>query len=239
MKQFTLGLSFILLFCLSFTCGIIGIWDPSLLLVLGALMERIHGEYWGRILVVAVGFITLGCSLSLFALLIGLEPRARRQVVLENENGKVGVALDAVEDFIKRKCSAIPGIRDLQIRAEEVDGELLVRTKVVLELQRSVPDFTREFQGKIHRELEETLGLKNIKEVEVHIHKLFPRESSKEPVLLSPPPQSQVYLKDTENEDALSDENTLDGDAIASQDENGDDIITVITESEDTKEEQR
>ncbi len=230
MKHFTLGLSFVLFLCFSFTCWLIVIWDPSLLPTLGGLMERMYAESWGTILLIALGFITLGCALSLFALLLGMEPGVRRQVVLEGEGGKIGVALDAVEDFIKRKCSSIPGIRDLQVRAEDENGELNIRTKLILELHRNVPEFTKEFQGKIYRELNETLGLQNIKEVQVMIHKIFPRESSKEPVLLSAPSQSQVLLKDTEEEDyTLGEQETDQTDEY--QDE---EVITL--DSEDTEE---
>ncbi len=203
------------------------------MLVFSDVLEQMHGTNWGKILIIAFGFITLGCSLSLFALLLGLEPGTKRQVVFENEGGSVGVALDAVEDFIKRKCSNITGVRDLQVRAEEENGELRLQTKVVLELQRNVPDFSREFQQRIHRELEETLGFQNIKEVKVLIHKIFPREAPKEPVLLSAP--SQVILKD--DEEVEPKETVEENRGEQSEEDEGDEVVATWVSSEDEKKE--
>ena len=93
--------------------------------------------------------------------------------------------------------SGIPGVFraiHLSHSRRTEDGGLVLSTKVVLELQRNVPEFSREFQEKLRRELTETLGLGKIKEIRVMIHKIFPRNAAKEPPLLSPP--TQVLLKE-------------------------------------------
>jgi len=194
MKHFSLILSLLILFTLSFLCLSIVLWDNTLLLALCRMLPVFYAESWGKAFFFALGFIGLGCSLSLFALLLGLEPGSRDPVVLENEAGTVGVSLDAIEEFIKRKGTSVHGVRDLHVRAEVEDGGLVLSTKVVLELQRNVPEFSREFQEKLRRELTETLGLGKIKEIRVMIHKIFPRNAAKEPPLLSPP--TQVLLKE-------------------------------------------
>ena len=117
----------------------------------------------------------------------------RKHIILENESGTVGPSLDAIEEFVKRRGTAVRGVRDLHVKAEIVEGGLIIRNKVVLELQRNVPEFIRDFQAVIGHELKETLGLSDVKEVRVLIHKLFPREGGKEPMLLSGP--QQVLLK--------------------------------------------
>lgn len=201
MKQITLSVSFLIVFVMSLTCWLIVLGSEELLIGLCTLLPNIYlYETWGKLAFWAFAFISFACSLSLFALLLGLEPRLRKHVILENEAGAIGVSLDAIEDFIKRKAINVSGVRDLIVRAEAIDGELLLKTKIVLELQQNVPSFTKDFQEKIRRELTDTLGLQNIKEVQVLIHKILPRESKSEPILLSPPSQ-KILLKDQDDEE--------------------------------------
>ena len=115
-------------------------------------------------------------------------------MIVENEAGSIGVSLDAVEDFINRKGRQVKGVRDLYVRANVEDGRLSLHTKVILELHENVPEFSEQFQKKIYHELTETLGLKNIKEVRVLIHKIFPKETANDPLLLSN--HQQVFLKE-------------------------------------------
>jgi len=204
MRQLTLLASFIILISLSFICWLIVLGNSSLLLGISVWLPNIYMELWGKLAFWAFALLSLGCSLSLLALIFGFEPRMRKHIVLEDESGAIGVSLDAIEDFIKRKAININGVRDLHVRAEAVDGELVLKTKVVLELQRNVPEFTKMFQEKIHRELVDTLGLQNVKEVQVLIQKILPREQKSEPILLSPP--SQIYLKEPVEDNSASED---------------------------------
>ncbi len=208
MKQVSLILSFLILFTLSFIAWVIVLGNSSLLMGISVWLPNVYMETWGKIAFWAFAFLSLGCSLSLLAILFGIEPRIRKHVVLEDESGAIGVSLDAIEDYIKRKAIHVDGVRDLHVRAEVEEGELLLRTKVVLELQRNVPEFTKVFQDRIYRELVETLGLSNVKEVQVLIHKLLPRESKTEPILLNPP-ASNVLLKDEEGEEEKKEDTSV------------------------------
>ncbi|MEW6235715.1 MAG: alkaline shock response membrane anchor protein AmaP [Candidatus Omnitrophota bacterium] len=200
MRQLTLLASFVILICLSLACWLIVLGNSSLLLGISVWLPNIYMDAWGKIAFWAFALLSLGCSLSLLAMIFGFEPRMRKHIILEDESGAIGVSLDAIEDFIKRKAININGVRDLHVRAEAVEGELLLKTKVVLELQRNVPEFTKMFQEKIHRELVDTLGLQNVKEVQVLIQKILPRETKSEPILLSPP--AQIYLKEPDEENS-------------------------------------
>ena len=74
MKHLILVLSFLILFCISFLSWFILLWDPTLLPALGQALPRLYTDNLGRILFIAIGLITLGCSLSLLAMLLGVEP---------------------------------------------------------------------------------------------------------------------------------------------------------------------
>lgn len=222
MRYFTLFLAFILLFTLAAVSFYLFAIGPEWADALGALIPRLFSDAWGRAALAAAGLVSLGCSLSLASLLLGIEPAARRQIFLKNETGSIGVSLDAIEEFIKRRGETVRGVRDLSVKAEIQDGGLVIRNRVVLELQRNVPEFTNEFQGVVHRELTDTLGLNNVKEVRVLIHKIFPREPLKEPKLLTGP--QQVVLK-PENERGGDDETRNGG--------HKEEAVTYITPRED------
>lgn len=195
----TLLISFLLLFCGSALCGFLVIWDNEMILLTGAALSNTALTLWGKTVLAALGLVGLGCSLSLLALLLGIDPGADDHVVLSNEAGAVGVSIDAIEEFVKRKGEAVRGVRDLQVHVEKAENGLVVRNRIVLELQRNIPEFIQEFQSLVSHELHITLGLQNVVEVKVLIHKLFPKDASKEPKLLTGP--QTVLLKQNQEDE--------------------------------------
>lgn len=139
---------------------------------------------WVNLAYLVSGLLTLGSSVYLGFLVFGRDIRRERRLFFEAEAGPIGISLDAVEEFIKRKSRSISELRDLQVRAIVEEDGLLIRCRIVLELQRNVADFTRDFQQKIHHDLSQSLGVSNIKGVEVLITKLLPLEPVSEPILL-------------------------------------------------------
>lgn len=216
-RIFTLIIAFLLLFCLSALSIFLVLWDAPLVVLLGNVFSHLAVTFWGKTVLTAIGLIGLGCSLSLLSILLGIEPGASPLIVLNSEAGTVGVSIDAVEEFVKRKGEAVRGVRNLQVHANVEDTGLVIHNRIVLELQRNIPEFIHEFQSLIHRELTVTLGLQNVKEVKVLIHKIFPKDASKEQKLLTGP--QTVLLK----------QNTVDEDDHGHRREEG---ITVITPKE-------
>lgn len=196
----SLILSFIILFCLASLCVFLVLWDANMVLLVSNTTGAIATTMWGKTIIAAFGLIGLGCSLSLLSLLLGLEPGTQPHVIMESETGTVGVSVDAIEEFVKRKGEAVRGVRDLQVHVDIENEGMVVRNRIVLELQRNIPEFIQEFQSMIHRELTVTLGMQNIKEVKVLIHKIFPKDASKEPKLLAGP-QTVVLKQEQESEE--------------------------------------
>jgi uncharacterized alkaline shock family protein YloU len=196
MKQFNLLLACVILLSISSLCFYIILWHPDAIQRLIGLTLNIYNSFWGKVMVVAVGFICAGCGISLLAAFLGLDPNERQHIILEQEGGAVGVSLDAIEEFIKRKGQAIDGVRDLAIKSELTPEGLAIQTRLTLELQKNVPEFIQAFQGRVYHELTETLGVKDIKEVKVLIHKITPKDFGGEGRLLGPP--ASVLLKEPE-----------------------------------------
>lgn len=155
----------------------------------------LYNSFWGKVFFIANGFICLSCGLALLAHFMGLDADDRPHIVIEQEGGTVGVSMDAVEEYLRRKGLAVDGVKDLSVRAQMTDEGISILTRVTVELQRSMPDFIQAFQGRMHYELMDALGLKKVKEIQVLIHKILSKEGS-EGRLLGPP--SPVLLKEPE-----------------------------------------
>jgi uncharacterized alkaline shock family protein YloU len=195
MKQLNLLLASTILLVLSGVCLYIILWHTIGMQQFIGISVALFNNFWGNVLIIAVGFVCLGCGLSLLSQFVGLDPADRPHIMLNQEGGVVGVSLDAVEEYIKRKALMVDGVRDVAVRAQMTDEGISLLTRVTLELQRNIPDFIHSFQNRIQYELTETLGLQKVKEIQILIHKILPKESG-EGRLLGPP--SPVLLKEPE-----------------------------------------
>ncbi|HOJ61123.1 MAG TPA: alkaline shock response membrane anchor protein AmaP [bacterium] len=200
MKYLSLLLTFAILFCLCLLSWYIVFWDVAGLKQLSLTLLELSTQRWGKLLFIALGLISMGCCMALMAMMMGLEPGIRPHITIGHESGEIGMSLTAVEEFIKRKGQAISGVRDISVRADLENGGLSLKTKLVLELQQNIPEFTRHFQEKIQHELTETLGVNQIQKIEVLIKKILPRDNSIEGRFLTPP--ATVLLKDPDTESA-------------------------------------
>ncbi len=219
MKYLSLLLTFSLLFCLCLLSWYIVFWDIAGLKHLSLALLELSTERWGKLIFIALGLISMGCCLALMAMMMGLEPGVRPHITIDHESGEIGVSLNAVEEFIQRKGQAISGVRDITVRADLANGGLVLKTKLVLELQQNIPEFTRHFQEKIQHELTETLGVGHIEKIEVLIKKILPRDLAAEGRFMGASPT--VLLKDPEAGESgavenpgLPDENPRHPDAV-------------------------
>ncbi len=193
MKQLNLLLACMILLGISGICFYIILWIPTGMQNAIGLTLLLYNSFWGKIFFIANGFICLSCGLALLAHFMGLDADDRPHIVIEQEGGTVGVSMDAIEEFLKRKGLSVDGVKDLSVRAQMTDEGISLRTRVTLELQRNMPEFIQAFQGRMNHELVNTLGLKKVKEIQVLIHKILSKEGS-DGRLLGPP--SPVLLKE-------------------------------------------
>ncbi len=177
MRYLCLFFSFLILFVLTFVSWWM-LWDPRLLVVLANTLPRLHSLEWGHTFLFSFGAVCFVCTFSLFSQLIGASPALRQYIMFDNKTGSVSVSLDAIEDFIRRKGMAVPEVREIDARVETNDKSLSVHAGLELQLIRNIPEFTKSFQEMLRRELDETLGLKHIKEIKILIKKIGTTEST-------------------------------------------------------------
>ncbi|MBD3267649.1 alkaline shock response membrane anchor protein AmaP, partial [bacterium] len=165
--------------------------------IIAQTLSWLYQGVQGKLIMAAVALISLGCSYYLLLSSLNLDTKTPRFVIQKNETGSIGISLEAVEQFISRTAKNIQGVKDIAVRTDDLEDGLYIQLKLILDLERKVPDFINEFQLTLHRELEETLGLKNVKEVEVLIDKVIPNEQKSRPYAKEE--KSQIILKDDEN----------------------------------------
>ncbi len=186
MKSFVYSTSAVLFFFLAVLGLFLSIWDADFLVTISVNLVNLLNNSWGAALGLLFSFSLVALGVYLLSAAIGFEPRLRQHIILSQESGPIGISIDAIEDFIKRKSRSIEGIREMNVQAEMIDGSLNIDLKLVLELNRNIPDFMREFQLRLNRDLSETLGISKINDVNILIHKIIPKESPNDPILLVP-----------------------------------------------------
>ncbi len=235
-KTITNTVSLVLIAGLSAYCWIILFGDFNILENATATAPQFFQTILGKISLLLFGMITLVCSLALAAIVFDYEPFPTRRMIIENDAGSVGVSLNAIEEFIKRKGKNVTGVRDIQVRASENENGLHLQTKLIVELQKNMPEFIEQFQKKIGYELETTLGIHNIEKVEVLIQKIFPRDASAEVLMMGQ--STKLLLKDTklENESAESKPVRKNDEDMSNEENIHDDNFTVISKARSKKE---
>ncbi|MFH1740784.1 MAG: alkaline shock response membrane anchor protein AmaP [bacterium] len=141
----------------------------------------IYDHTFSWVLLLVVVLLLVNFAISVLAVAFEISPSFSRHLTIDGESGQISVALDAVEDFLRRKGSLVSGVKDLHIQSEVSKGMLRVYCRLSLILDRDIPTFSREFQGLLRTEITKTLGVQNIKEIRVIIHRMVTEELTARP----------------------------------------------------------
>lgn len=201
MKKLTFYLSFLFLFGFSIFCWLIVLGDVKDPIVIAQYLDWLYTGIQGKLIIAACGFITIGCAFSLLLSSFSFDAEPKTIIVQENESGTIGISQNAIEQFVIRTAKNMHGVNDISIRTEEIGNQLSIRVKLILTLERKIPEFIRDFQETIHRELTETLGLNNLRDIQVVIQKVIPQETIVTPYAKEE--KTQVVLKDIPKETTI------------------------------------
>jgi len=151
--------------------------EPLLLNAARWTTDWLLNSSFSWVIVLILVLILVNVAFSVLAAAFEFTPGFSRQLTIEGEGGQISVALDAVEEFLRRKGCEVSGVQELQVNAEVCSGLLAVYCRLSLILDRDIPSFGKEFQGLLRNEITRTLGVQNIKEVRVIIHKMVTDDS--------------------------------------------------------------
>lgn len=127
-----------------------------------------------------VGIVTGAAFLFLFVLSIYLPASTwlrgtPKPVTISNPLGPVAISSDALSKFIQRVSAEIEDVRDVKVEVRPVEAavECYVSLEANGNVKGGVPELLNDFQGRVKEHLLETVGVSEVKKVQVRVTKLF------------------------------------------------------------------
>ncbi|MFH1858037.1 MAG: alkaline shock response membrane anchor protein AmaP [Candidatus Omnitrophota bacterium] len=111
----------------------------------------------------------------LLAWMIVQQFQKERTIAFRNPDGEVTVALEAIEDFIRRLGSEFSGVREIKPYIKATRSGIVVKVRATLWSDAHIPETTEGLQGIIHNHLHDILGVEEAVAIHIHVGKVIPR----------------------------------------------------------------
>ena len=118
----------------------------------------------------AVLFITIALSRAIVQQL-----QKERTIAFRNPDGEVTVALEAIEDFIRKVGSELSGVREIKPYVKATRSGIVITLRATLWTDVHIPEVTEGLQNVIRGHLHEILGVEEPITIHVHVGKLSQR----------------------------------------------------------------
>lgn len=116
-----------------------------------------------------------------------------KTIAFDNPAGRVSVSLGAIEELTKRIISRVSEVREVRSKVSASKKGLLIKIKLILRAEGSIPEVTSRVQDLVKRKVQDTIGLDEPIEVAIFVGKILPdqgkdKKSSKKE---EPPKETQ------------------------------------------------
>ncbi|MCM8763230.1 MAG: alkaline shock response membrane anchor protein AmaP [Candidatus Omnitrophica bacterium] len=138
-------------------------------------LEKLYVDLSSRLITALVGILLILLSFSFAQLILG-KIQKERTIAFTGTAGRVTVALSAVEDLIRRMCSAIPEVKELKPYVIAGKRGIEIDLKVVLRSEINIPDLTARLQEMVKSRLQDILGIDEQIMVRIHVAKIVSQE---------------------------------------------------------------
>ena len=125
-----------------------------------------------RIITGLAGFLLIIINISLGQLILGRIEK-EKTIAFNTPTGQVTIALQAVEDLIKRLTQNFAEIKEVRPDVIANKKGVEVNLKVVLQSEANIPDLTSHLQEMIKTRIQEMLGIEEQITVKVHVAKII------------------------------------------------------------------
>ncbi|KPK43018.1 MAG: hypothetical protein AMJ78_00165 [Omnitrophica WOR_2 bacterium SM23_29] len=125
-----------------------------------------------KIITGAAGAFLILVSISIAQLILGRFEK-EKTIAFNTATGQVTIALQAVEDLIRRLGQHFSGIKELRPNVIASKKGVEVNLRVILQSEVSIPDLTSNLQDMIKTRVQELLGIEEQITVKVHIAKII------------------------------------------------------------------
>ena len=98
-----------------------------------------------------------------------------RTIAFHNPDGEVTVALEAIEDFIRKVGGELSGVREIKPYVKATRSGIVITLRATLWTDVHIPEVTEGLQNVIRGHLHEILGVEEPVTIHVHVGKLSQR----------------------------------------------------------------
>ncbi len=124
----------------------------------------------GRLAIFGAGLIFFLVSVRL--IIFAFSRRGGGQAVVhETALGDVRIALDAVENLVRKVARGIKGVRDIKGTVTRTQGGLVVELRAVISPEVSIPDVSEEMQSAVKSYVRRVVGVE-VAEVRLHVENI-------------------------------------------------------------------
>ncbi|MCM8779910.1 MAG: alkaline shock response membrane anchor protein AmaP [Candidatus Omnitrophica bacterium] len=134
-------------------------------------LEQIYNDGASRIIIGLAGLLLILLSLSFAQIILG-KMQKERTIAFSSPTGRVTVALSAVEDLIRRMCSAMPEVKELRPYVIAGKRGIEIDLRVTLRSEINIPELTTRLQEMVKDRLQNILGVDEQIIVRIHIAKI-------------------------------------------------------------------
>lgn len=158
--------------------GLILILFSADILGVGDLINTINNISYTpnlRIIIGLLGVLLILISISFANVILGKFQR-EKTIAFTTPSGEVTIALQAVEDLIKRMGNLIYEIKDLKPNVVATKKGIIVNIRIVLKSEANIPELTARLQDITKSKLQEVLGLEEEIIIKIHVAKIISAE---------------------------------------------------------------
>ncbi len=102
-----------------------------------------------------------------------------RTIAFRNPDGEVTVALEAIEEFIKKLGNDLSGVKEIKPTLKASRSGIQITLRASLWADTHIPEVTETLQGVIRSHIHEILGVEEPITIHVHVGKLIQRPKNK------------------------------------------------------------
>ena len=119
------------------------------------------------------GFVVL-MNFVCFCQILSAVTYEKKIIAFDNPAGRVSVSLTAIEELTKRVISQTSEVREVKSKISVSKKGLLIKIRLVLRAEGSIPEVTSRVQELVKRKVQSTIGLDEPIEVAIFVGKILP-----------------------------------------------------------------
>jgi len=114
-----------------------------------------------------------------------------KTIAFDNPAGRVSVSLVAIEELTKRIISRVSEVREVKSKISVSKKGLLIKIKLILRAEGSIPEVTSRVQELVKRKVQNTIGLDEPIEVAIYVGKILPDQGKEKQLPKKEGPQKE------------------------------------------------